>query len=33
MDFELIDEQKGIRKAMREFAKGMFPEFVEKCDG
>ena len=32
MDFELTDEQKDIKKAAREFAERMFPEFTEECD-
>lgn len=32
MDFELSNRQKQIRLAAREFAEGMFPQFVEDCD-
>ena len=32
MDFELTNRQKQIRLAAREFAEGMFPQFVEDCD-
>ncbi len=32
MDFELSDRQKQIRLAAREFAEGMFPQFIEECD-
>ncbi len=32
MDFELSPRQKQIRMAAREFAEGMFPQFVEECD-
>jgi len=32
MDFELTNRQKQIRMAAREFAEGMFPQFVEECD-
>ncbi len=32
MNFELTPEQKDIKKAAREFAEGMFPDFAEECD-
>ena len=32
MDFELSNRQKQVRLAAREFAEGMFPQFVEDCD-
>jgi len=32
MDFELSNRQKQICLAAREFAEGMFPQFVEDCD-
>lgn len=32
MDFELSNRQKQIRLAAREFAEGMFPQFMEVCD-
>jgi acyl-CoA dehydrogenase len=32
MNFDLTEEQKDIKKAAREFAEKMFPEFAEECD-
>ena len=31
MDFELIKDQRAIKKAAREFAEGEFPEISQTC--